>query len=123
VLERIKDERVRVYVVWVPMLKTDAERAVPGAMKRLPDGRVSHYWDSKGELPEAYKSILPTKREGTHELIKAWDVYMLFPGDRKWKEKPPRPAYWMHQLPLDPKLRFDGETLATEVNKLLNAEK
>lgn len=90
-----------------------------GAMNRLPDGRVIHYWDGKGDLVEAYKSILPTKQEDTGEYLKAWDVYLLFPPEAEWKDKPPEPSYWMHQLPLDPKRAFDGETLATEMKKLL----
>jgi hypothetical protein len=65
---------VRVYSVWVPILDNDAERWVPNAMKRLPDRRVSHYWDGKGELVEAYKTILPTKQADTGEYVKAWDV-------------------------------------------------
>jgi hypothetical protein len=65
---------VRVYSVWVPILDNDAENWVPNAMKRLPDRRVSHYWDGKGELVEAYKTILPTKQADTGEYVKAWDV-------------------------------------------------
>jgi len=123
VLDEIKDENLRVYSVWVPILFTDAERAVPNAMKRLPDRRILHYWDGQDELVEAYKPILPTKREDSDEYIQAWDVYLLFPPEAEWKDKPPTPSYWMHQLPLDPKRRLDGETLAAEVRKLIQPMK
>lgn len=88
-------------------------------MTRLSDARVIQYWDGKCDLVEAYKTILPTKQEETGEYLKAWDVFLLFPADAEWKEKPPAPSYWMHQLPLDPKLALDGETLANEMKKLL----
>lgn len=103
----------------MPILFTDAERAVPRAMTRLSDARVIQYWDGKGDLVEAYKTILPTKQEETGEYLKAWDVFLLFAADAEWKEKPPTPSYWMHQLPLNPKLALDGETLANEMKKLL----
>lgn len=118
-LDQIKDDKVRVYSVWVPILFSDAERAVPNAMKRLPDRRVSHYWDSTDELVEAYKTILPTKREDSDEYVKAWDVYLLFSTDAEWKDQPPAPSYWMHQLPLDPKNRLDGDALAPKMKELL----
>ncbi len=121
-LDQIKDENLRVYSVWVPILVSDAENWVPNAMKRLPDRRVGHYWDGKGELVEAYKTILPTKQEDSNEYIKAWDIYLLFPRNAEWKDKPPAPSYWMHQLPLDAKRRFNGDTLAAEVKELLHRE-
>jgi hypothetical protein len=119
VLDQIKADKLRIYSVWVPILFSDVESAVPNAAKKLPDKRVTHYWDSQGELVEAYKTILPTKREENGEYIKAWDVYLLFPPGAEWKDKPPAPSYWMHQLPLDPKNRLDGEALAAEVRRLL----
>lgn len=91
-------------------------------MKRLPDKRVSHYWDGKNELVEAYKPILPTYQEDTGKYLKAWDVYLLFPFEAEWKDKPPAPNYWMHQLPLDPKRRLSGDTLGVEAKKLLHRE-
>ncbi len=73
-------------------------------------------------MVEAYKTILPTKQDDSGEYIKAWDVYLLFPPGAEWKDEPPTPSHWMHQLPLDPKRRFNGDTLATEVKKLLHVE-
>ena len=90
-LEQIKDDRVRVYSVWVPILVSDAERAVPNARNRLPDQRVAHFWDGKTELVESYKTILPTKNVETGEYVRAWDVYLLFGPDAEWKDQPALP--------------------------------
>lgn len=117
----VKDNKLRAYSVWVPILLSDAERAVPDATKQLPDRRVIHFWDAQGELVNAYKTILPTKNAETGEYIKAWDVYLLFAPGIEWKDQPPAPSFWMHQLYLvDLKNAFDSKALATEVQRLLN---
>lgn len=93
---------------------------MPKAMKRLPDERITHYWDAHDELVEKYKTILPTKRVDSNDYARAWDVYLLFAPQTEWKDQPPAPDFWMHQLwGVDPKNKFDGEALAKEVNKLL----
>jgi hypothetical protein len=49
----------------------------------------------------------------------AWDVYLAYGRDAEWRNEPPVPAYWMHQLRLDPERRLDGDRLAAEITKLL----
>ena len=108
------------YSVWVPILPADSEGWVPKAMERLPDARVTHYWDVQDKLVEDYKPILPTKRVDSNDYARAWDVYLLFPPGAEWKEQPPKPISWMHQLwGVDPKNKLDAEELAKEVSKLL----
>ena len=117
-MEHVKDDKLRAYSVWVPILLTDAERAVPNATKRLSDNRVMHLWDGKGELVEGYKTILPTKNAETGEYIKAF--YLVFAPGIEWKDQPPAPSFWMHQLySVDPKNAFDSKALATEVQSLI----
>lgn len=120
VLEQIGSEDVRVYAVYLPILRGDEEATVPSAIKRLPDTRVSFYWDGKGELGESYAPVLQL-REGQP----AWDVYMAFNRDAEWKnDPPPAPDYWMHQLGgVAPERRLEGTKFAEETNKLLNAGK
>ena len=103
-----------VYAVWVPILQSDGERAVPTALKKMPDERVKHYWDGKGELPETFKRVLQINQA-------AWDVYLIYPRDAEWKDEPPMPAYWMHQLNLDPERMLNGATLAAETRKQLQS--
>ena len=86
-MDQIKNDQLRSYSVWVPILLTDTERAVPNAATRLPDKRVTHFWDGKGELVEVYKTILPTKNAQTGEYVKAWDVYLVFAPGVEWKEQ------------------------------------
>lgn len=99
------------------MVMTDFERTVPGAMKKLPDQRVIHYWDGEKKLGEAYKTVL-----GLDQTV--WDVYLLYPPESEWNaQEPPKPIYWMHQLGVEEGQPLNGEILADEVRKCLETEK
>lgn len=114
VLDQITDQDVRVYAVWVPILPSDVKITVPRATNRLPDERVTHFWDGGGELVTAYSRIL--------ELgdTPAWDVYFVFDRNAEWNGKPPKPDYWMDKLGIRPEQQLDGEKLAAEVRRLLH---
>lgn len=101
--------------MYVPILDSDNETSVPSAMKRLPDSRVIFYWDAQGELTKGYSHVLQLGDDRP-----AWDVYLVFNRAAEWKAEPPVPNYWMHQLRgVSAERRLDGETLATELKKLL----
>jgi hypothetical protein len=119
VLATLKTPDLRVYAVWVPILWSDWRLAVSRATTRLPDERVSHFWDADGTLVRAYSQILHLS-----DARPAWDVYLLFDSNAEWKDQPPAPQDWMHQLPRAPaERRLDGDALAAKVARLLNAEK
>ncbi len=118
VLDQVKNPDLRVYSVYVPILRGDTEENLPSAIKRLPDSRVVFFWDSKGELTQSYSSVLKL-RTGQP----AWDVYMVFDREAEWKAEPPAPNYWMHQLGgVAPERRLNGDTLATEIKKVLEGK-
>lgn len=90
----------------------EEESAVPFAIKKFKDERVSQYWDGKEKMADDYKRVLNIDQ-------KAWDIYLLYPPDAEWKDEPPKPNFWMHQLNLDPKIMLNGDTMAKEVKNLL----
>ena len=98
------------------MVITDFELSVPKATKLLPDERVKYFWDGEKKLGEAFDQVLGLDQT-------AWDVYLLYPPEAEWKQQPPIPGYWMHQLGLESAPTLNGETFAGEVNKLLQPEK
>lgn len=98
------------------MLPFDGERSVPNAIKLLPDKRAVHFWDGAQKLGKAYQPVLELDRT-------AWDVYLLYPPGTEWKEVPPKPGFWMHQLGVEVGQPLNGEILAEEVKKLLEAKK
>jgi hypothetical protein len=88
-------------------------------MKRLPDERVSYFWNGPGDLAQTYARILKLP-----EGQPAWDVYFAFNRGVEWKDEPPVPDYWMHQLHGQAAERFlNGEKFAEETNKLLKIKK
>ena len=118
-LDRVNGADLRVYAVWVPILRTDIRLAVSRATARLPDDRVNHFWDAEGALPQSYSRILGLPDSGP-----AWDVYLVFDRNARWDAEPPAPAQWMHQLGVGPSAqRLDADRLAGEVGKLLTDAK
>lgn len=139
VLKKINEADVRVYAVWLPILKTDSADRVAHAMGRLPDSRVRHFWDNRAELAGKYSHVLGLEADlqGWISSIfsrlvaayncslhysgpsPAWDVYMLFGQTAQWKGEPPAPDFWMHQLKLLKLNRLNGPKFASEVKRLL----
>lgn len=107
-----------VYAVWVPILMSDSYYTVARATSRLPDPRVSHYWDGDGVLVRGYAPVLQLD-----EGQPAWDVYFVFNRDAEWRDGVPVPDYWMHQLGLAPERMFNGRKLAAEVERLLQQKR
>jgi len=102
VLEKLDDQSVRVFVVWVPMNR-GLERDVANATKEVWDPRARHYWDGDGQLIAGYRDVLG----GYDEPV--WDTFILYGRDAKWEgDRPPTPAYWMHQLGSSRKPRVKG---------------
>lgn len=113
-LDTIKSPDLRVYAVWAPILKSDAESHVRAAAGRVTDERALRYWDEKGALVQSLARVLKIGDQP------AWDVYLLYDRDAEWGDEPPAPSSWMHQLQLAPERRLDGARLAGEVTALLD---
>jgi hypothetical protein len=116
-MERIPDPNLRAYIVWLPVLWFRAqESAARHEAGRIPDGRAVRFYDPEARVGKVYSGILNLPRG-----LPAWDVYLVFGPEVRWKEGPPAPAYWMHQLGRagPPELRLDGEQLARVVCSLL----
>ncbi|HYN22192.1 MAG TPA: hypothetical protein VE078_14625 [Thermoanaerobaculia bacterium] len=113
VLDRIDDPKLRVYVVWGPMLGGETMEEAREAASLLPDPRTAHFWTGAHVLAEALRASA-----GLEEEL-AWDTFLLFPPEVGWGNAPPTPAYVMHvgkRLP--PDRRLNGEKLAEQVNRL-----
>lgn len=115
VFEGIASERLKGYVVWEPILRTDDERSARKATTILPDARVFHYWIDSEAVGEAFQAPLALEGEP------AWDVYLVYPPGTEWRGSgPPKPSYFMHQLrSLPASRRLNGEALATKLREAL----
>jgi hypothetical protein len=112
VLDELKGKDVAVYSVWQPILPSDAQFAVGRATKKLPDGRVTHYWDAGDIFAAAFSPVLGIDQD-------AWDVYLLYDKNAEWKEAPPKPIYWQEQLGISEATKLDGPKLTAEMKRLI----
>jgi hypothetical protein len=114
VLDKRKDAPLDVLVVWIPAISGDDYAAAVRSMNKLEDGRVRHYWDGSQTLGEAFSPVLGIRAR------MAWDVYLLYGADAGWRETPPAPAEWLHQLSgEDPDRTLSEERLEEEIAKLV----
>ncbi len=110
----MKDAPLDVFVVWIPAIAGDDYAAASRSLSKVVDERARHYWDGSRELGEALSSVLGIRSR------MAWDVYLLFDQDADWKETPPAPSEWLHQLMGEnPDRRLSEERLEEEIAKLV----
>lgn len=108
VLSAIADDRLRVYVVWGPMLGDEKVENARAATASLPDPRVTHFWTGTNAVAAMFaKSVkLP-------DGLLGWDTYQLFAPGATWGADVPVPARFMQMnKPLPDELLFNGATLA-----------
>ena len=114
ILDGLQDEKIKVYVVWTPVLREDDRTAAVQAIGQVSDRRVVHFWDADKSLGNSLGKIVTLPRE--RKL--AWDVYFAFDPQATWGDAPPKPATWMHQLGTDDR-KLDGDRLRVAVEELL----
>jgi hypothetical protein len=112
----IESDALRGFIVWLPMVATDAAPAADSEAALFDDARVAHVWDPDRRAGLLYEKTLGLSRT-------AWDVYLVYGSDVAWSgESPPAPTFWMHQLygaPHD--LLLDPDRLTADVRRALDA--
>ena len=117
--EQFDHERLRGIIVWLSMLTGDNVDAAHAQAKLVQDRRVVKVWDAERRTAELFAQMLVLS-------CPAWDVYLLYPTGVRWDAaEPPRPAFWMHQLPeavgAESGLPLKPDRLAEELRWLLEA--
>ncbi len=91
-LKSVTDDRVKAYIVWLPIFGGDFKGEARKLSNSFRDKRVSYYLDPESKTGKDWERVLKTER------FIAWDVYLLYGDDADWQDDPPPPAFWMHQL-------------------------
>jgi hypothetical protein len=117
VFEKFRSERLKGFVIWLPILASDDAALARRQAEEFEDARVVQLWDADRRFGEALAGRL--KLSGT-----AWDVYLLYDPGVKWEgDEPPTPTFWMHQLTqqagADPRLCLNPDRLMREVGRRL----
>lgn len=89
-LNEIGGKDVRVFVVWEPVLPTDLAAPSTAALARVPDPRVTQYWDRERALSHLM---------GEHNRATViWDYIAVYERGAVWQDAPPKPAYADHPV-------------------------
>jgi len=118
---QIESTDLAIFVVWLPRYPGDNREKAVAATRNVPDSRAHHFWDPDTWLAQQYGQILGLP-EGKQF---AWDTYMVFDANTSWKDGPPTPSSWMHQmggtLGRDHPRWLDGGRFRESVASLLSA--
>jgi hypothetical protein len=117
ILEKMASSSLAVYTVWLPVLEKDEFHATGRARMTLPDARVKHFWDGEAKLGHDYHRVLSLAAN----CRMAWDVYLLFRAQIKWRDASPLPpTFWMHQLScMSKELYLNTEAFWGEIERML----
>ena len=74
------------------MLPGDSEIAAREKAAIFNDPRVRQFWDPDHLCGKAIAEALGYKGKV------AWDIYLFYRPGCEWREHPPQPAGWMHQI-------------------------
>ena len=125
VMKEIPDGRLRLFVIWEPILPKDGVDALEDSSEMVKDEwRALQFWDPNAESGKRIKKLLDLKI-----VNPAWDIYMLYAPGVKWENNTaPTPSYWMHQITFMPggaderrygALRLDTKRLRQEIETRL----
>lgn len=116
VLDKIADERLRVYVVWGPYKERETEAEARFAAAFLPDPRATHFWTETPAPGNLFNDSLKPLGLGPQS---AWDSFLLYSPDTRWEEAVPAPSGFLHRNVEGRAL--SGTRLFEQVRSLLDA--
>jgi hypothetical protein len=98
VLGELRDARVRVVVVWQPMVRSDVGSPSAKVLARVPDARAAQYWDPNHHVARAFKAKLDADPQHPKPTCCdddgiPWDLVAIYPPGTTWDAALPRAAY------------------------------
>jgi hypothetical protein len=97
-LSRNTDARIRVFVVWEPVLETDWRRPGDSITSMIPDARAVHFWDADRRLstlyggPASAGTLAPVSTVGFKMTNVIWDAVLVYPPGVSWGARAQRLA-------------------------------
>lgn len=86
---------MKVWVIWEPVLSSDWAPPNGAAQARVPDARVTQFWDRPRSLSETIRAAGDVNVLGKRRLKGdiVWDHVAVFPAGVRWEDKYPMPEY------------------------------
>lgn len=122
VLNDFPNADIGVSVVWIQMPGfRDNETTAGEIALTLSDPRVRHFYDPR-QTHLAGKAFAKGRIRGNGP---AWDIYFFYGKGEVWRDDPPAPAEWMHQLGggrrADPDHFHSGDDLINALHEAMHA--
>ena len=109
---------VSVGIVWVNMLPLDNKVTASIMALTMRAACVRHFHD-----PDKLAGNVIARSLGAPGKV-AWDIYLFYPKGIEWKESPPSPVIWAHQLSpsswADPSRYYRREKLTEELHRAMD---
>lgn len=84
-LDKQHDPKIRVFIIWEPVLPTDFGAPSTATLHRASDTRVSQYWDKEHIVS---RSLGERDRNSV-----VWDYIAVYQPGKLWDKAPPEPSY------------------------------
>src|SRR6185437_11768252 len=85
ILKQFRNQPVRIFVIWEPVLPTDWTSPSTMTLRRIADARAIQFWD---------KRRLISRSMGEHDRRSiVWDFIAVYGQGRLWGDRPPEAIY------------------------------
>ena len=112
VLQGMPDAKVKVFIMWTPIMPNDNRAAAVSSSAYIPDPRVEHYWDLWNFTSKALTARLPYKAPEF-----AWDMLVLYKPHLVWRDGPPEPTLFLENRGLNIAQPVEAPTVKAELEK------
>ena len=112
ILSKESGARIKVLILWAPILGMDSKRAAQQAAAYLRDPRAEHFWDLWNFGRQHYNKQLQYPEDAS-----AWNIFILYKSHLAWRQGGPEPTVWMQGHKLDIGLKYTAELLHEHVKK------
>lgn len=122
ILQDFPETDISVSIVWIQMPGFNDNETTAGLIAQtMSDPRVRHFYDplATHHAGKAFAKGLLTKGAGP-----AWDIYFFYKKGVEWRDGPPSPTEWMHQLGggrrADPAHFHSGDDLVSALHETMH---
>jgi len=113
-LEKMPTQDFEMHAVWIHALQSDKRTAVDRATLVLCDPRVQHYWD-----PEHTMNAQLLDAIEFDVGVRLYDIFLLYDRQATWKDRVPRPNYWMSEYRGCPGPVYDANVFLQQITNAL----
>ena len=110
ILRKVAGARIKVLVLWAPILGSDSRGAAQQATAYLRDPRAEHFWDLWNFGRQHYTKRFQYPKDST-----AWDIFVLYKPHLAWHKSGPEPTVWLQDRGMDIGLKYTAELLHEHV--------